>query len=201
MAVVMLSTKLVESITWNIVRPLKEKADTIEAAARTRLASHAEFVWDHYTKQDQNILAQCNPEYLRMSDRINISIRGDGVGVTVAAQLSTHRPVKQGMVANVGISYMPDFPDYAAIIEQLNDAKALRNEAKDVEPKMKELCAKCGSLADLIKIFPSVQSYLDDATKKRLERKTERKKNKPKELPEDLAGSLVKSRIFQSTDA
>jgi hypothetical protein len=198
MATVMLSDKLVQSIIWNIQRPLETKAAELTERASQMMSSHADFVWDAYTKPDQAALFAANQDYMRLSNEINITIRGQGQTHIVRGKLSASRPVTYAMVTQSGLQYRPAFPEYNEIIDLLIEACTLRKEAKELEPQMKELCSRCGSLADLIKIFPSVQNYLDHETKERLARKVERKKNKPKELPEDLAGSLVKSRIFQT---
>ncbi len=201
MATVMLSEKLVSSIIWNIQRPLEQKAEELTEKSSEMLRSHADFVWDFYTKKDQAALFAANQDYMRLSNEINITIKGSGQTNMVRGKLSASRPVTYEMVAQAGLLYRDDFPEHGEIVDLLVEAAALRKETKEVGPKMKALCSKCGSLADLIKVFPSVQNYLDADTKTRLARKTERKKNKPKELPEDLAGSLVKSRIFQTSGA
>lgn len=199
MATVMLSDKLVTSIIWNIQRPLEQKAAELQEKATQTMNSHADFVWDVYTKADQAALYAANQDYMRLSNEINMTIKGRGMTLSSRGKLCALRPVKYDMVTGNGALYRDDFPEHTEIIDLLVEAATLRKEAKEVEPKMKELCSKCGSLADLIKIFPTVQNYLDHETKERLARKVERKKNKPKELPEDLAGSLVKSRIFQTS--
>lgn len=201
MATVMLSGKLIDSIVWNIQRPLEQKASDFEEEARRRMTSHADEVWDFYTKADQPALRACNPQYLRLNNTVGLRLDHTKVSLFTTAALSDFRPTTPDMSAGSGkgLLYVSLFPEYDTIVSLLTEAKELRKESNDVAPKMKELCSKCGSLADLIKIFPSVQNYLDHETKTRLARKTERKKNKPKELPEDLASSLVKSRVFQST--
>lgn len=199
MATVMLSDKLVNSIIQNIQQPLEMKAAKLVEKASAMMNKNADFVWDYYTKNDQPALFAVNPDYMRLSNEINMTVKGRGHTHTTRGQLSTSRPVTWEMILNHGLLYQENFPLYNEIIDLLVESAALQQEAKDIAPKMRELCSRCGSLADLIKVFPTVQNYLDDKTKERLARKVDRKKNKPKELPEDLAGSLVKSQIFQTS--
>ena len=200
MAVVMLSDKLVRTIIWNIQRPLEQKTQELQDKARALLNSHAEHAWDYYTRGDQPGLNGANEDYMRLSDEIFLTIRGRGVVMTGKGKLRKARPVTYPMTSGQsgGLNYREDFPDYNEINDLLVRAEELKKETKEVDTKMRALCSQCGSLADLIKIFPTVQNYLDHETKERLARKVERKKNKPKELPEELASTLVKSHIFQN---
>lgn len=202
MATVLLSDRLVNSIVWNIEKPMRAKVAELESRAAKLMASQAKEVWDHYYSKYVPALNAVPLEFLRTSTAILINIKDTEFGTKlVRATLNETRAIPINAEAAEGVELPTTNPVYNEVRELMLEAKRLGNEIGAVGPKFKELCSQCGSLADLIKIFPSVTNYLDEEIKARLNRKVTPKKNKPKELPEDLAVSLIKSRIFQSTQS